>query len=994
MVEFKNWAPVISFVDEALQHTWGQLPAHSSHGPSKIIISPINVNSTPRKRKIWQHIDPTYHPSCKTEASSPSKEDSGLSAQVQRYTRRRGKVLEEPFRDIAHELVPHKDEQRSEDTLLSFSFLENVSGLSCDAVRCHPQETEGFTEIECSTKQMSKFNVGEGKDKESNEILGIEWANNAPGIDLQIPGERKPLKSNAISDLLQFDNKEAQFSFLSSSPTRRDSCMFSEHLPAGRMSDDVLLPVVSYKNPLRGEVDSFELENGKLRNTLKSYCPRKLSHRGDDYFSKNSLLPDRMPYTSSSPVINDKSLLNRKWDSLKQQNNDPSNCDEMDWPRNLGHIGTIQIEECSQNNCLISEDVFQSVNTYSSKFQNNRSFSELESFNPNVGIHSGRHRSVPLDHEATSHPFMCKNDQQARNAERALFSSMSDNLVRDTGHDLCFGDGLSSHQSKFEKHVFMGRQKEAQIHEGQSYASLPKQSRHFDSLGYLIDHFHLDHPCSKELGEMSPTVSLQGNPEGNDQNELGFRWDRELKNKKFCTNYQKANSRRSLSAPPFYRRQQKFGLHINPSCSLSTIKRNEKGLYDCSELRGSLVRKNDVKVQPQFDPAGECFLPSDFQSGLQSFSRECLETSQLHRDVQREIEIAGDFARSKPLLLLDKSNSPQENNVPMSKWITNEVLPSPVPKTVIESPGYLPMASRLEDWRKSCLRLDCQDDILDLSSGALYLANSSLVPESINKDCLKKARVLQQIDKKFIAVIAEGNLALIDQHAADERIRLEQLRKEVLEGEGRQKFTFLEHEEELVLPMGGLQLLQTYSKQIEYWGWRCKILSRNERTLKSRKAHQLHRSSCTAILSAVPCILGVNLTAKHLTEYLEQLAQTGGSSAAPPAVLHILSFKACRGSIMFGDSLLQSECALLVEELKRTALCFHCAHGRPTTVPIVNLEALHRQVAKFGKSTHGSDRMLDGSKATSDNAAQNPSERWHGLQRHRATLERVKTRLN
>ena len=54
-------------------------------------------------------------------------------------------------------------------------------------------------------------------------------------------------------------------------------------------------------------------------------------------------------------------------------------------------------------------------------------------------------------------------------------------------------------------------------------------------------------------------------------------------------------------------------------------------------------------------------------------------------------------------------------------------------------------------------------DILDISSGFLHLAADSLVPESINKNCLKDCRVLQQVDKKFIPVMAGQTLAVIDQ---------------------------------------------------------------------------------------------------------------------------------------------------------------------------------------------------------------------------------------
>jgi len=125
----------------------------------------------------------------------------------------------------------------------------------------------------------------------------------------------------------------------------------------------------------------------------------------------------------------------------------------------------------------------------------------------------------------------------------------------------------------------------------------------------------------------------------------------------------------------------------------------------------------------------------------------------------------------------------------------------------------------------------------------------------------------------------------------------------------------------------------------------------------------------------VPCILGVNLTGKDLMEFIQKLDETDGSSAMPPAVLRILNFKSCRGAIMFGDPLLPSECCLIIEELKATSLCFQCAHGRPTTVPIVNVAFLHGELARH--------QMLSGRQA----------ETWHGLAHHGPSLERAQMRL-
>lgn len=57
----------------------------------------------------------------------------------------------------------------------------------------------------------------------------------------------------------------------------------------------------------------------------------------------------------------------------------------------------------------------------------------------------------------------------------------------------------------------------------------------------------------------------------------------------------------------------------------------------------------------------------------------------------------------------------------------------------------------------------CYDDILSISSGTLQLSCGSLVPECIDKNCFEEARVLLQLDKKFIPVISGETILLVDQ---------------------------------------------------------------------------------------------------------------------------------------------------------------------------------------------------------------------------------------
>lgn len=57
-----------------------------------------------------------------------------------------------------------------------------------------------------------------------------------------------------------------------------------------------------------------------------------------------------------------------------------------------------------------------------------------------------------------------------------------------------------------------------------------------------------------------------------------------------------------------------------------------------------------------------------------------------------------------------------------------------------------------------------QDSVLDICSGFLHLrSDESLVPESINRQSLEDAKVLQQVDKKYIPIVACGTVAIVDQ---------------------------------------------------------------------------------------------------------------------------------------------------------------------------------------------------------------------------------------
>uniref|UniRef100_A0A7N0UV75 DNA mismatch repair protein MLH3 n=1 Tax=Kalanchoe fedtschenkoi TaxID=63787 RepID=A0A7N0UV75_KALFE len=399
--------------------------------------------------------------------------------------------------------------------------------------------------------------------------------------------------------------------------------------------------------------------------------------------------------------------------------------------------------------------------------------------------------------------------------------------------------------------------------------------------------------------------------------------------------------RRSRSAPPIFRRKKKF-LTLSDCKSYKKSSDSKTPIISSPNQGASHPHFMPIRAEDLFDDGSQTKSKQEMTLVVHQIQKKKLKTSQDHSVLYSSFE---DFREA------------QVSSDSGMKWRDS------CPISAVE-------LSRNFHENKS----HDQPNILDVSSEILHLSADFLVPECITKECLMDAKVLQQVDKKFIPIVGGGILAVIDQHAADERIKLEELRHKVLSGEVKMT-TYLNEEQAMELPEAGYQLLHKYAVQIENWGWICDVHAQASDSF-TKNMNLLHTSSTKAILLGVPCILGVSLSDIDLLEYLQQLADTDGSSTIPPAIIRILNSKACRGAIMFGDTLLPSECSLLVEELKNTLLCFQCAHGRPTTAPLVDLKALHKQIAKLPTSNG------------------EPHDSWHGLYRHQISLERVEKRLS
>ncbi|KJE04366.1 DNA mismatch repair protein MLH3 [Cryptococcus gattii NT-10] len=254
----------------------------------------------------------------------------------------------------------------------------------------------------------------------------------------------------------------------------------------------------------------------------------------------------------------------------------------------------------------------------------------------------------------------------------------------------------------------------------------------------------------------------------------------------------------------------------------------------------------------------------------------------------------------------------------------------------------------------------------------------------ISKSSLSEGIVLGQVDQKFIAVVLHTTinlttLALVDQHAADERISVEKVLLELCEGFARddlsvaeltktQPMIILTQAETRILSQPGVLPL------FKRWGIRLTVpseLSQGEYVqvkvdavplaLLNRLGRKEGLEMTRLVRGYLPVVEEHTGEITNLVKNLEGKAMVGGEGGdiegyggdwgrvmrfMPREMLELANSKACRGAIMFEDRLSYDQCGRLVHQLSRTRFPFMCAHGRPSMVPLVILNEQDKPITK------------------------------------------------
>ncbi|XP_019858092.1 PREDICTED: DNA mismatch repair protein Mlh3-like [Amphimedon queenslandica] len=261
--------------------------------------------------------------------------------------------------------------------------------------------------------------------------------------------------------------------------------------------------------------------------------------------------------------------------------------------------------------------------------------------------------------------------------------------------------------------------------------------------------------------------------------------------------------------------------------------------------------------------------------------------------------------------------------------------------------------SILSNWTNPAFRGEEGPAITDIglskASSSQIKVHSLINSYKFTTDMLKHVKVLGQIDNKFIACtlkteeLKDDLLVLFDQHAADERVRLEALTEGIYDlATGNIKSVRIDPSLTLKLNELDRRLALTYARELKNIG--VKVSCKHEMLLVSELPAILTERD---IGEKQKIKLAQDLILKHLELFcLKTVSEKvrGGGGAMLPISLHkVLCSLACHGAIKFGDSLTVEQCSELIASLSKCKLPFQCAHGRPSLMPIVNLSLLEKR---------------------------------------------------
>lgn len=178
-----------------------------------------------------------------------------------------------------------------------------------------------------------------------------------------------------------------------------------------------------------------------------------------------------------------------------------------------------------------------------------------------------------------------------------------------------------------------------------------------------------------------------------------------------------------------------------------------------------------------------------------------------------------------------------------------------------------------------------------------------------------RLRYIGQLDRTYLVCETGGEMVLVDQHAAHERVAFQRLR---------------ERYQQRAVPVQAL----LFPKTLELAPAQAAVVEDAGATLSDMGFEIEPFGGTTYALKAVPAGLRESDIEQVLSELLDDLAERGGSRALEERLELALATIACHSVVRAGDVLGDQEVRALFHSLDQVEFKAHCPHGRPVLLRI------------------------------------------------------------
>lgn len=178
-------------------------------------------------------------------------------------------------------------------------------------------------------------------------------------------------------------------------------------------------------------------------------------------------------------------------------------------------------------------------------------------------------------------------------------------------------------------------------------------------------------------------------------------------------------------------------------------------------------------------------------------------------------------------------------------------------------------------------------------------------------DELKNYRFVGSLFSTYLILELETKAAIIDQHAAHERIRYERLK-------ANYRNSLLDKQELLLpvqikVPTEIVELLKEHLETLSLMGFEIESFGDQSFLIRSTPVYIDHQDAEQVVLGYVETLLEDPTANPHTADFID----------------HAIKQMACKGAIRSGDNIAKEEVMALIEDLSKTPNPYSCPHGRP-----------------------------------------------------------------